>query len=473
MAVGLGFFLLFFFVGETFWDRTPRAKYITKPLRPDFHMHMPQLLRSHSRFSATLGKLSGPANDASQQPESPAANKKPRNANVHVAFEETVRLPDSNDTSIQTSEDTKVTTGTEEAELSAWKSPQDWGVQNDLKWENPNPVPDLRNLNSPWYTAKATDTDYFSMGSPVETPPAASRQPDAEKGTAKPTPQLNLAIPSPPTPALRLPAKRQKSADKYVTSNPEPSQSSISEPLSTPEEKPSDQQSETPLRSPVLPPTDDNLNPYTDFYRAAPPKTYWQGLRPYSGRLCHDKWLRVATRPFILFAYPAILWSAVVYSLSIGWLIVLSESISTIYKSSDTYNFTSLQAGLVYLSPFIGGILGTAAAGKLSDVIVRFMARRNDGVYEPEFRLVMAIPVAIATTLGLMGFGWSAQERDNFMVPTFFFAVISFGCSLGSTTSITFAVDSYRQYAGEALVTLNFSKSKSLLLMELRTPLKY
>jgi hypothetical protein len=44
-------------------------------------------------------------------------------------------------------------------------------------------------------------------------------------------------------------------------------------------------------------------------------------------------------------------------------------------------------------------------------------------------------------------------------VPTVFFGIISFGCSLGSTTAITFCVDSYRQYAGEALVTLNFSKN--------------
>ena len=71
----------------------------------------------------------------------------------------------------------------------------------------------------------------------------------------------------------------------------------------------------------------------------------------------------------------------------------------------------------------------------------------------------MGIPIAIYTTIGLMGYGWSAQERDRWIVPTIFFGFISFGCSLGSTTSITFAVDSYRQYAGEALVTLNFSKN--------------
>lgn len=213
---------------------------------------------------------------------------------------------------------------------------------------------------------------------------------------------------------------------------------------------------ETPTTPTSMPP----LQGYTTFYRGAPPKTYVQTLSIWSGRLSHDTWFRVAFRPFILFAYPSVLWSTVVYSLSVGWLIVLSESVSHIYRARETYNFTALQTGLVYLSPFIGGVLGTAVAGKVSDVVVRFMARKNGGIYEPEFRLVMAIPVAVCTTIGLMGYGWSAEERDNWIVPTVFFGVISFGCSLGSTTAITFAVDSYRQYAGEALVTLNFSKSE-------------
>lgn len=188
------------------------------------------------------------------------------------------------------------------------------------------------------------------------------------------------------------------------------------------------------------------------------PKTFVQSLSIVNGRLRGDSFLKCLIRPIILFMYPAILWSTVVYSLSVGWLIVLSESVASVYQHTP-YNFTPLQTGLVYLSPFIGGILGTAVAGKLSDIIVRFMARRNQGIYEPEFRLVMGFPVAICTALGLMGFGWSAENKDSWIVPTTFFGIISFGCSLGSTTAITFAVDSYRQFAGEALVTLNFSKN--------------
>ncbi|KAH7303944.1 major facilitator superfamily domain-containing protein [Stachybotrys elegans] len=198
---------------------------------------------------------------------------------------------------------------------------------------------------------------------------------------------------------------------------------------------------------------------YTHNLRQQPPKSFVQQLRPYHGRLNNDNWFKVMLRPFILFAYPAVLWSSVMYAMSVGWLIVISETMAIIYRDPETYNFTALQTGLVYVSPFIGGILGTGVAGKISDIIVKAMSARNGGLYEPEFRLIMALPILITTSMGLIGFGWSAQNNDHWIVPTVFFGVMSFGCSLGSTTSITFCVDSYRQYAGEALVTLNFSKN--------------
>ncbi|KAL2198771.1 general substrate transporter [Corynascus similis CBS 632.67] len=197
---------------------------------------------------------------------------------------------------------------------------------------------------------------------------------------------------------------------------------------------------------------------YTAALRNQPARSFTQSLKPFNGRLNKDKWHKVVVRPLILFSYPAVLWSSVVYACSVGWLIVISESVAVIYRE-EIYTFNALQTGLVYISPFVGGILGSAVAGRISDVIVKAMARRNGGLYEPEFRLVMAIPIAITTVIGLMGFGWSAQIHDHWMVPTAFFGIISFGCTMGSTTSITFCVDSYRQYAGEALVTLNFSKN--------------
>ncbi|KAL5604382.1 hypothetical protein BROUX41_002354 [Berkeleyomyces rouxiae] len=198
---------------------------------------------------------------------------------------------------------------------------------------------------------------------------------------------------------------------------------------------------------------------YTDRLRARPVLRFSQKLKPWNGRLVNDRWWKVMLRPFVLYTYPAVAWSSIVYACSIGWLIVISELLAIIYRSSKYYNFNTAQTGLVYLSPFVGAVAGTAVAGKISDYVVRSMTRRNGGLYEPEFRLIMALPITITTVMGLIGFGWAAEERDNFMVPTFFLGVISFGCSLGSTTAITFTVDSYEQFAGEALVTLNFSKN--------------
>ncbi|KAL1959659.1 hypothetical protein VTO42DRAFT_1694 [Malbranchea cinnamomea] len=212
-------------------------------------------------------------------------------------------------------------------------------------------------------------------------------------------------------------------------------------------------------RSPVPPGGYTAQQLYTRNLRSRPPVSFVGSLKIWNGRIARDKWLRVMVRPLILFAYPAVLWSSMVYALSVGWLIVLSEAVAEIYRSHHSYNFSALATGLVYISPFVGGILGTAVAGKVSDIIVRYMTRRNGGIYEPEFRLVMSFPIAITTAMGLMGFGWSAQEKDQWIVPTVFFGILSFGCCLGSTTSITFCVDSYRQYAGEALVTLNFCKN--------------
>lgn len=307
-----------------------------------------------------------------------------------------------------------------------------------------DPLPNLRNFNSPYYLDIERNSDYLTH-----------RANDSKSGRRLPfhrsktsTSQINAE-----SHAHNHPLHRSKTSISQIsTEHPIHNHRYI---VATDIERgggPTTPLSQKSTESPTPP-------RYTAILQSQPPKTFVQALKPWNGRLNHSNWLKVLLRPFVLFTFPSVLWSALVYSLSIGWLIVLSESVSDIYRNKSTYNFSALGTGLVYISPFIGGVLGTAVAGRVSDIIVRYLARRNGGIYEPEFRLVMAIPVAVSTAIGLMGFGWSAEERDQWIVPTLFFGIISFGCSLGSTTAITFCVDSYRQYAGEALVTLNFAKN--------------
>lgn len=199
------------------------------------------------------------------------------------------------------------------------------------------------------------------------------------------------------------------------------------------------------------------------------PKTYLETLKPYTGRLSKDKWWMIAVRPFVLLAYPPVLFSMFIYAFSVVWLIVISEVVSALF-TPDPYGFPATSVGLLYISIFLGGCLGSAIAGRASDIIVRVMSRKNHGTYEPEFRLVMILPVFISVTMGMMGFGWATFDKDHWIVPTIFLGILGFGCSLGSTTAITYAVDSYKMFASEALVTLNLAKNTFGFLFSLFVP---
>ncbi|KAM3084165.1 hypothetical protein ACMFMG_001734 [Clarireedia jacksonii] len=413
VAIIAGFcvFLLFLFVPETFWDRTPRPK-----------TARPSNSRKSSAFSAMFHHF------------------KHSSSKVDVANQfDTIEAKDgSADPTSSRQPQTRPTSSAQTRSLHVGFVPDDFSSDSDS-------------------TKKANSSDQAAITRPTS-PITRPTSPTTRINPHDTGRHIRISIDQHPVRAANHEFDDKEKSDSSIT-QPAPTLQNFNSPINNniDESRSSatldNLESAAPLKAPP------RGIQYTHTLRQSPKLTFVQQLKVWNGQLCHDKWLVVAIRPFILFTYPAVLWSSVVYACSIGWLIVLSESVAVIYRNRETYNFSALSTGLIYLSPFIGGVLGTAVAGKVSDVIVRAMSRRNGGLYEPEFRLIMGIPVAITTVIGLMGFGWSAHNHDAWIVPTIFFGIISFGCSLGSTTAITFCVDSYRQYAGEALVTLNFSKN--------------
>lgn len=188
------------------------------------------------------------------------------------------------------------------------------------------------------------------------------------------------------------------------------------------------------------------------------PKSFKNRLALLSGRHSPDKWWQVALRPFFLYLYPPVLYGSLVYSMAVVWLIVISETVSDIFKG-ESYGYSQQTVGLFYLGPFIGGVLGSLCTGFFGDRLVRFLARKNHGIYEPEFRLFMLIPATIFECFGLMGYGWSAEDTKPWIAPVIFFGCLSFGSSMASTTAITYTVDCYKMFAAESLVSFNFAKN--------------
>ncbi|KAI1087381.1 MFS general substrate transporter [Rostrohypoxylon terebratum] len=424
--------LLFFFVPETFWDRSPipRSRRTKRPSLFSRRSSARQVSQSHlkegvmvNREKPTVNTNEGTSAESHHSPDTPLS---PRHRGVHVGF-----AANPNDDLVSTAgraHDTTIITSVG----------RDYTAQSSIKDES---MVDQKSSA----TDLTTKADSISHGPR----PKVSRSQSNSSAWSR----TNWDGPGHLTPQVHKPSLPhfEHPSDGYFRAREGPTHNILVHGAVH-----SDTESEKMSFSNLA--TITRGQAYTHALRNAPPKSFTQQLKIHHGRLNQDRWWKAAIRPLILFSYPSVLWSAAVYSCSIGWLIVISESVAVIYREGR-YQFNALQTGLIYISPFIGGVLGTAVAGKVSDIIVRDMARRNGGLYEPEFRLVMAIPVAVTTVIGLMGFGWSADDDDPWIVPTIFFGVVSFGCALGSTTSITFCVDSYRQYAGEALVTLNFSKN--------------
>ena len=207
----------------------------------------------------------------------------------------------------------------------------------------------------------------------------------------------------------------------------------------------------------------------TDSTSPEVPNNFLALLKLYSGtRLTDEKFWKVACRPLALCRSPLVVWAALVIGTDEAWRTLFvcllscvdNESSSSVTVPTVTvslifsepqfgYGFSAGIVGLISgVGPLIGALLGNAVAGPLSDWTVRWMSRKNGGIYEPElvfagalicvrfslnslipyrFRLLMMMPLFIISTIGWFGWAISAHLRQRWIVPAIFYSLISFG----------------------------------------------
>lgn len=112
-----------------------------------------------------------------------------------------------------------------------------------------------------------------------------------------------------------------------------------------------------------------------------PPWTIWEQLRIWRGVESNQSFWRTVVRPLPMLILPQVIW-AVVTGLSSSWLSLLIGITALIY-GNPPYNFTVGQLGLLGIGGLIASILGFVA-GPLNDWLCKVLARRNNGMYEPE-----------------------------------------------------------------------------------------
>jgi len=182
--------------------------------------------------------------------------------------------------------------------------------------------------------------------------------------------------------------------------------------------------------------------------------SYWFELRIFHGRVCDDPFWKVLCRPLMMLIFPQVLFSFFAYGLTTSWLIVVGSVLAQIF-TAPPYNFSISGVGLVAVSPLIGSIIGAFTSGPIADWVVKFMSRRNGGIYEPEFRLLLIIITLIVGGISFFGFGWSISIADPWIGPVIFYGLQYFSVGFMSIAVYGYLTDCHRDKAPEAFAAIN------------------
>lgn len=188
-----------------------------------------------------------------------------------------------------------------------------------------------------------------------------------------------------------------------------------------------------------------------------PKKTFVESMSFFDGRKTDDPYLTLLLRPFPLIMNPAFIWACLIQGTMIAWTIFMGALVASIFIGFP-YFYGEVKAGFGYAGAFVGALIGFVVSGVLADTSVRFMTKRNNGIYEPEFRILLILPMLIFSGIGLFGFALTVEDvaarTQPIIVPLVFFGFEVAGMVIGAVASSLYIVDAYRTFSSTLLESL-------------------
>ena len=153
------------------------------------------------------------------------------------------------------------------------------------------------------------------------------------------------------------------------------------------------------------------------------------------------------------FLWPIPLYAGFAYGATTVWYSVLNATASPILSAAP-YSFSSSIVGLFYLGPLVATLLALPATGVLSDWLMSRIARRKDGIAEPEQRLPLFALGTLATPLALLLWGVGSARGVAWPALLVAMGAIALQNACGAALSVNYLVDCYREMSGEALTAV-------------------
>ncbi|RAL07139.1 putative MFS transporter [Aspergillus homomorphus CBS 101889] len=194
--------------------------------------------------------------------------------------------------------------------------------------------------------------------------------------------------------------------------------------------------------------------PELDFVTFAP-RTWKSDLRLWIGTPDWSQVAEVFRQTFELLFFPNVLWALLLNGLTIGVNVAIGTTYSTVL-SAGPYNWPDSSASYVNCGQIIVALLALPLLGHGSDWLIKYFARRNEGLHEPEIRIIPLIfPITVGVfTAVLYGQGAASPYHYHWFVYVWTVAAYYF-CFVGANiVAITYLLDSYPTRAGPLLVII-------------------
>ena len=185
---------------------------------------------------------------------------------------------------------------------------------------------------------------------------------------------------------------------------------------------------------------------------------YLSQLRVFRGRVSSANFLGELVRPFPMIVCPAVLYGAIVNGISFALLICVFL-LSTIILGMPPYQLSPSRLALVQLPGLVVSLIVSPISGWLADAVAKRIARRNNGVFEPEFRLLLLLIGVPISTLAVAGFGESVAREHPLPVVLVWLGLQNMGLPFVIQGVLSYVLDCSGGDANLAFVAIGFFRS--------------
>lgn len=166
---------------------------------------------------------------------------------------------------------------------------------------------------------------------------------------------------------------------------------------------------------------------------------------------------KLAFRPFPMWLYPCVIFAFLAYAVSLEMTVAVNILNPFVFQAPP-YNWSPMTNGLINIPGLIGNLFGSVVGGYAVDSFCVWKTKRNNGIYEPEFRLWLCIVPLLISGSGCLLFGYGVAKSMGWVSLFFGYGMISIALTAVPTITMAYVSDCLLPVNSDALMLVNGKK---------------